>query len=178
MSIAQALPIIRWRHRKVPGRTPAWYLAVTNRCRRALNAERQAAEAAAYEGPKVWIAEAEVPFHCFVGTRLIGANNGYRGITNGTFLTVEAMSDTHVTLNNDLEQFDVTFDALARHTRLGWALTIFSAQGRSLRGGVELHEVSHPRFSEVHAYVALSRAAPTSGLLSRVRTQASTKFVW
>ena len=56
------------------------------------------------------------------------------------------------------EEFDVTVDQLIRHTRLRWALTLCSVQGRSLSGTIVVHDTHSRHFSTTHLHVALSRA--------------------
>ena len=51
-----------------------------------------------------------------------------------------------------------TLPALAKHTRLRWALTLCSVQGRSLAGTIAIHDVQNRHFGPTHLYVALSRA--------------------
>ena len=101
----------------------------------------------------------EVPFQCFVGTKLIGCNSALQGIVNGAFLIVAAIHDGKITvLDEDIGQrADFTAAQLAKHTRLRWALTLCSVQGRSLPGSIAVH--THSRhFDMRHFYVALSRA--------------------
>ena len=47
---------------------------------------------------------------------------------------------------------------VAKHTRLRWALTLTSVQGRSLPGTIGIHDTNSKHFSAAHLYVALSRA--------------------
>jgi hypothetical protein len=61
------------------------------------------------------------------------------------------------------EEFEASVEQLAKHTRLRWALTLCSVQGRSLQGTIAVHDVGSVHFSQTHLYVALSRA--TDGAL-------------
>ena len=108
----------------------------------------------------IWVTGGELPYHCFVGTCLVGSNNTYAKIVNGAFLVVtELRGETVCLLDEDTdESFEVTISQLAAHTRLHWALTLCSVQGRSLTGTVGIHDANSSHFSNTHLYVALSRA--------------------
>ncbi len=56
------------------------------------------------------------------------------------------------------ESFEASVEQIAKHTKLKWALTICSVQGKSLPGTVAIHDVKSTHFSVTHLYVALSRA--------------------
>ena len=100
------------------------------------------------------------PFDCFVGTKLIGCNSALKGIVNGAVLLVTAIDDDKITVRDeDLgEETDYTPTQLANHTRLRWALTLCSVQGRSLPGTIAIHDTHSRHFGARHLYVALSRA--------------------
>ena len=101
----------------------------------------------------------EVPYHLFAGTRLIGSNTVGKFV-NGAFRVVMELGPGTARLKDEdtLEEFEVTHEQLAKHTRLRWALTLCSVQGRSLRGTVAIHDTDSRYFTAVHLYVALSRA--------------------
>ena len=94
-----------------------------------------------------------------VGTRLIGSTNTAK-IVNGAFLVVTELLGESVCLRDEDmgESFEVTILQQAAHTRLRWALTLCSVQGRSLSGTVGIHDSHSVYFSDTHLYVALSRA--------------------
>ena len=158
-SLEEALRAARARH---PPRSDDydWNLVLSNAKRQQINDRLQRKAAAAHED-KLWIEAADVPFDCFVGTKLVGCNNTHKKIVNGSFLRVTSVSPTSIgLLDEDVgeEQFEVTPEQVAKHTRLRWALTIYGSQGRSLPGTIAVHD-SHSRFfSLTHLYVALSRA--------------------
>ena len=158
--LAQALVAAKARYPPREGDAD-WNIVISHAKRKALNDRLQRRAAAAYEGDdKLWIEDAEVPFQCFPGTRLIGCNNSHRKIVNGAFLTVlEVDENTIKLLNEDVgKELEVSPTQLAKHTRLRWALTLCSAQGRSLSGTIAVHDTSSRYFSTKHLYVALSRA--------------------
>ena len=136
-----------------------WNIVMSNYRRRKVNKERQAVAASQHVGTKVRI-DGEVSFQCFVGTKLIGRNSALQGIVNGAFLLVTAIQDDKITLlDEDLGvQADFTAAQLAKHTRLRWALTLCSVQGRSLPGSIAIHNTRSRHFDVRHLYVALSRA--------------------
>ncbi len=56
------------------------------------------------------------------------------------------------------ELLEVSAAQVAKHTRLRWALTLASVQGRCLFGPVGIHDTNSRHFSAAHLYVALSQA--------------------
>ena len=109
--------------------------------RKALNEELQ--QRAAQKEPDVILVDGETPYHCFPGTKLIGSNSALRPIVNGAFLLVTKVSPDVVRLKDEDaggEKFEVSVSQLVRHTRLRWALTLCSVQGRSLKGTVAIHD--------------------------------------
>ncbi len=56
------------------------------------------------------------------------------------------------------EEFEASVEQIAKHTKLRWALTLCSVQGRSLDGTIAIYDVESVHLSDVHVYVALSRA--------------------
>jgi hypothetical protein len=79
--------------------------------RQCFEKQLQERAAAAHDGPKVHIPNGEVPFDCFVGTRLIGCSTLLKGIVNGAFLRVVAMEGTITVQDEDTEE------QVGRHTR-------------------------------------------------------------
>ena len=76
------------------------------------------------------------------------------------FLTVTKMLGEGVELRDEDsgEVFEISVGQLAAHTRLRWALTLVSVQGRTLEGNIGIHDFRSKFFSLTHLYVALSRA--------------------
>ena len=79
-----------------------------------------------------------------------GAANA-RGIINGAFYEVTAFSNEGVAIKmldppppegEEPKVFEVHIDHL-KHLRLGWAITYFSSQSRTLRGHVRLWDVQN-----------------------------------
>ena len=118
-----------------------WNLVLSNYRRRKINKQRQACAASKHAGTKVRV-DGEVSFDCFVGTKLIGCNSALKGIVNGAFLLVTAIEDDKITVRDEDmgEEAYYTPAQLADHTRLRWALTLCSVQGRSLQGTVAIHD--------------------------------------
>ena len=103
--------------------------------------------------------DAEAPYHLFAGTRLIGSNT-VANFVSGAFLLVSGVGQDGVRLRDEDtgEEFKASVEQIAKHTRLRWALTLCSVQGRSLHGTIAIHDVESVRFSDTRLYVALSRA--------------------
>lgn len=138
-----------------------WNIVLSHHKRKSINEQLQKTAAAKHKGPKIAI-NGEVPFQCFVGTKLIGCNSTLRGIVNGAFLEVIAVQGDKIRLRDEdnpkAEEFEVSPAQLAKHTRLRWALTLCSVQGRSLTGTIGIHDWKSQHFDHTHLYVALSRA--------------------
>jgi hypothetical protein len=148
-----------------PARACDWNIVMSNYRRKKINGGMQAAAAREHQGTKVQI-DGEVPFQCFVGTKLIGCNSTLRGIVNGAFLIVTAIAGEKIRVRDedtDVEA-DYTPTQLAKHTRLRWALTLCSVQGRSLKGTIGIHDTNSVHFDKTHLYVALSRATDGSSV--------------
>ncbi len=96
--------------------------------RRRLNTTLQRRAAAnVAEADKIWVTCGELPYHCFVGTCLVGSDNAHSKIVTGAFLVVTELRGETVCRHdedND-EPFEVTMSQLAARTRLRWALTLF-----------------------------------------------------
>ena len=124
------------------------------------DALQKRAASIAPDDEKIWITGGETDFHCFVGSRLIGCNNTSPKIVNGAFLTVTKLLGEGVELRDEDsgEVFEISVGQLAAHTRLRWALTLVSVQGRTLEGNIGIHDFRSKFFSLTHLYVALSRA--------------------
>jgi hypothetical protein len=154
--------------RKAERRYPAthsgcdWNIVLSHYRRKKINERMQAEAAAKHSGARVRISGGEVTFDCFVGTKLIGCNNTLKGIVNGAFLTVTSVQASKISLRDEdvpgSTEITVTPTQLAKHTRLRWALTLCSVQGRSLPGTVGIHDTTSQHFDSAHLYVALSRA--------------------
>lgn len=139
-----------------------WNIVMSNYRRKQLNGEMQAAAAREHSGPKVRV-QGEVPFECFVGTKLIGCNSTLKGIVNGAFLLVTAIGEKIRVRDEDMGvESEYTPLQLAKHTKLRWALTLCSVQGRSLKGTIAIHDTGSVHFDKTHLYVALSRATDGS----------------
>jgi hypothetical protein len=142
-----------------PERDCDWNIVMSNYRRKKINERMQMAAAREHQGTKIRV-NGEVPFECFVGTKLIGCNSTLRGIVNGAFLSVMAIAGDKIRVRD--EDADVELECtpvqLAKHTRLRWALTLCSVQGRSLKGTIAIHDTASVHFTRTHLYVALSRA--------------------
>jgi hypothetical protein len=136
-----------------------WNIVMSNYRRKKINEGMQAAAAERHEGTKVRI-NGEVPFECFVGTKPIGCNSSPTGIVNGAFLTVTAIAGDKIRVRDEDTDAEADYSPvqLAKHTRLRWALTLCSVQGRSLQGTIAVHDTSSAHFTRTHLYVSLSRA--------------------
>ena len=139
--------------------TAKWNLTISHWKRKCLNGEMQR-KLATQVDEKVWVADAEVPFHIFRGTELMGRNNDHRIITTGAFLDVLEVEGNKVKLI-DLAteiEFTVSLDQVAKHTKLRHAMTLYSTQGRSLPGTIAVYDWNNPHFTPTSLYIALSRA--------------------
>jgi hypothetical protein len=131
-----------------PERDCDWNIVMSNYRRKKINERMQMAAAREHQGTKVQI-DGDVPFQCFVGTKLIGCNSTLRGIVNGAFLSVMAIAGDKIRVRD--EDTDVELECtpvqLAKHTRLRWALTLCSVQGRSLKGTIAIHDTASVHFT-------------------------------
>ena len=64
------------------------------------------------------------------------------------------------------EEFEVTIEALSKHTLLAHAMVYNKVQGATEQGSVMLHDTSSKYFRKSHLYVGLSRVI--DGLLVHV----------
>ena len=85
---------------------------------------------------------------------------------NGAFLLVTAVEDEKIRVRDEdtEEEADYTPAQVAKHTRLRWALTLCSVQGRSLAGTIAIHDTRSRYFDTTHLYVALSRATDAANV--------------
>ncbi len=141
--------------------------------RRKMINERMQRRATAGETEKIWIdgEDAEVPYHLFTGTRLIGSNT-VGNFVNGAFLLVSEIGQDGIRLQDEdaKEEFEASVEQIAKHTKLRWALTICSVQGKSLDGTIAIHDVESVHFNDTHLYVALSRATDGANVSIAKRT--------
>jgi hypothetical protein len=136
-----------------------WNLVVSHWRRRLINNDMQK-RAAAKVQEKAWIEDAEVPFHIFAGTELMGRNNDFSHIKTGAFLVVTKLLGDGVEMQDEglKETFKLNFGQVAKYTRLRHAMTLYSTQGRSLQGTIAVHDWLNKYFTSTSLYVALSRA--------------------
>jgi hypothetical protein len=159
MSLREALAAARARY---PARAEdcTWNITMSNFRRKKIN-ERLQHKAAASQAEKLWIDgdDAEIHYHLFVGTRLIGSNTVGKFV-NGAFLLVLGMTPEAINLQDEdtKECFEATVEQIAKHTKLRWALTLCAVQGKSLDGTIAIHDTGSVHFNIKHLYVALSRA--------------------
>jgi hypothetical protein len=149
-----------------PERPCDWNIFMSNyRCKK-INEGMQAAAAREHQGGTKIQINGEVPFQCFVGTKLIGCNSTLKGIVNGAFLIVTAIAGEKIRVRDEDTGTEADYNPvqLAKHTRLRWALTLCSVQGRSLKGAIAIHDTGSRHFDKTHLYVALSRATDGSSV--------------
>ena len=98
------------------------------------------------------------PFELFEGTRLVGANNETTGIFNGVFMTVGQVRDGDCDVTDEFGNASMlTFAAMARSTRLAWAITIDSSQSREFECPVVLWDLGSRFYTLRRLYVAITR---------------------
>ena len=100
----------------------------------------------------------------FVGCAIIGSTTD-KFVTNGCFYEVISFTETHVTLQ-DIESMDMVDVPLEKmkHVRLGYAVTMASVQGRTLRGRTRIFDTDHPRFTTRHLAMCIGRVTKASDL--------------
>jgi hypothetical protein len=101
-----------------------------------------------------------------LGTRLIACLT-HKGFYNGCIYEfkgeAEPVSEERVHkayVLYDVEAkvyFTATQHLIERCCRLGWAITIYSSQGKTLHGVTKLYDLRSPRFSPTLLYVGASR---------------------
>ena len=96
----------------------------------------------------------------------MGANNCHREVINGGLYEVLALSPLRLRDEETGAEFILSPEQVAKHTRLRWACTYLSVQGRTLQGTVGLWDLSSQHFTARHLFIGLSRA--THGGLVRV----------
>jgi hypothetical protein len=154
----------------VTSRRVEWNLCLSHHRRKLINKKCQEAAAKELDSSELMVrlvpeeaAQSEMneaqEFDLFVGTKLIGCNSEHRGIVNNALLVVEGLTETSATLRDEEtdETIELTHKALLKHTRLRWAITIASCQGRTLHGVVRLHDIGSKNFTTTNLYVAASR---------------------
>jgi hypothetical protein len=154
------------------------HLTLSHKRRVKLNALCQKAAAARYraanpEGRVVSIEPEEdsgnntaQAFELFEGTRLMGANNETAAVVNGVFLNVGAVRDEDCDVTDEFgSTFALSFKALARSTRLRWAITVTSSQSREFDCPVVLWDLGSPHYSLRHLYVAMTRVRRPGSLV-------------
>ena len=96
----------------------------------------------------------------------MGANNCHGDIINGGLNVVISLIPLRLRDKETCAEFLFSPEQVAKHTRLRWACTYPSVQGRTLQGTVALWDLSSRHFTPRHLYIGLSRA--THGSLVRV----------
>ena len=94
--------------------------------------------------------------HLYVGMQLFGCTNrGERlGVRNGLLYTVEAIQGQSIVINS--REFDI--EQVKSFFRLSYARTYASCQGTEFNDeAICLCDTRHPRFTNTHLYVGLSR---------------------
>ena len=94
--------------------------------------------------------------HIYVGMQLFGCTNrGERlGVRNGLLYTVEAIQGQSIVINS--REFDI--EQVKSFFRLSYARTYASCQGTEFNDeAICLCDTRHPRFTNTHLYVGLSR---------------------
>ena len=142
-----------------------WDLVISRYKRRSINDRRQR-QAARGKDTVAIPAGSDPGFNCFAGTRLMGANNCHRDIINGGLYVVIALIPLRLSDEESGAEFLLSPEQIAKHTRLRWACTYPSVQGRTLQGTVALWGLSSQHFTSRHLYIGLSRA--THGSLVQV----------
>ena len=97
------------------------------------------------------------------GTRLIGSDNETSHIVNGALLDVVGLdSELGVVRLCDVEhktEFELTKEQVAKHTRLRWAVTYPTMQGRTTDETVRLWDLDSKHFSLEDLYIGISRVS-------------------
>ena len=96
----------------------------------------------------------------------MGANNCHREVINGGLYVVQRLGPLTLRDEDTGAEFVMSPEQVAKHTRLRWACTYPSMQGRTLKGTVALWDLDSQNFTSRHLYIGLSRA--TNGSLVRV----------
>ena len=98
------------------------------------------------------------------GTRLIGSDNEHKSVVNGALLDVIEFDGEEARVRDieTDEEFNMTLAAIAKHTRLRWAVTYPACQGRTLQGTVKLWDCDSKHFTREALYIGVSRATDGS----------------
>jgi predicted RNA-binding protein len=123
------------------------------------------------DGVPMRLEGAEVPM--VPGTRLI-ASITHKGFYNGDILEfmgeAEPVSDARIHKTYMLydpaakTHMTATQHLIEKCCRLGWAITIYSSQAKTLHGVVRMYDLTSPRFSPTLLYVGASRASDPANL--------------
>ena len=137
---------------RFPPAESLWNLVISHHKRRAINVRRQ--RRAVHGQDTVDVPTASDPgFKCSAGTRLIGANNCHREVINGGLYEVLTLSPLRIRDEETGAEFLLSPEQIAKHTRLRWACTYPSVQGRTLQGTVALWDLSSQHFTSRHLYI-------------------------
>jgi hypothetical protein len=148
-----------------------WNLTISHWRRMKLNHELQTRATAAYRAAGgTYVVRIEKcnllgqSYDLWPGTRLIGSDNEHKSVVNGALLEVVALQGDEARLRDieTGEEFDMTVAAVAKHTRLCWAVTYPAVQGRTLQGTVRLWDVESRHFTLEALYIGVSRATDGS----------------
>ena len=103
------------------------------------------------------------PYDVWPGTRLIGSDNENTHIVNGALLDVtEVDGELSVVRLCDVEReaaFELTTEQVAKHTRLRWAVTYPTMQGRTTDETVRLWDLDSRHFTLEDLYIGVSRVS-------------------
>ena len=132
------------------------HVCLSHRRRRAISSHKQSRLAQNQKCVKISACD-DFPYMCFVGTRLVG-NATNNKIVNGGRYTVTKLGEK-IGLKDEAteEEFEVTVEALSKHTLLAHAMVYNKVQGSTEKGSVMLHDTSSKYFRKSHLYVGLSR---------------------
>ena len=142
MQVGEATSMLRARFPLTRAR-PDWEIVVSNAKRIKINGNRNARESAEHNGDRLEVPRernADGQAACiFPGVRLIGRAT-VRGVTNGVLYEVKSVTQAGATLRElDAERLvEVRLEDM-RCLALAGALTVFSAQGKTLAGRVRFH---------------------------------------
>jgi hypothetical protein len=142
-----------------------WNLVISHHRRKHINATQQAR--LAKNKFTVSIPPGPDPgFELFCGTKLLGCNNSHKIIRNGSLYGVIKVLPFKCIVLEDQdtgETFEVDPIQIAKHTRIAYACTFPSVQGRTLKGSVCIWDYNSKHFNNRHLYIGISRA--TNGSL-------------
>ena len=111
----------------------------------------------------------DTPMRVHPGLVLQGATPAKtRGVCNGLLYEIIRVGADTITLRDDLGEYEVPHDFVAKFMKLSHARTIFQAQSSTLRGIVAVHDLDAYVFNTRHLLVAVSRATHHSNV--RIKT--------